>query len=109
MNTFQMINEAVRYGSEGNGEEIYVLGEISIHDHNTNKIVKVKTPDIIGVVNDARLYLQKKYPYLHLFLVSYKIMYIPVWPSKICPTMCVDGNNNLWINMSYIYNECNMD
>ena len=109
MNTFQMINEAVRYGSEGNGEEIYDLGEISIHDHKTNKIVKVKTPDIIGVVNDARLYLQKKYPYLHLFLVSYKIMYIPVWPSKICPTMCVDGNNNLWINMSYIYNECNMD
>jgi hypothetical protein len=104
-----MINEAVRYGSEGNGEEIYDLGEISIHDHKTNKIVKVKTPDIISVVNDARLYLQKKYPYLHLFLVSYKIMYIPVWPSQICPTMCVDGNNNLWINMSYVYNECNMD
>ena len=109
MNTFQMINEAVRYGSEGNGEEIYDLGEISIPDHKTKKIVKVKTPDIIGVVNDARYHLQKKYPYLHLYLRSYKIMYIPVWPSKICKTMCVDGNYNLWINMSYIYNECNMD
>ena len=109
MNTFQMINEAVRYGSEGNGEEIYDLGEINILDFKTKKVVKVKTPDIIGVVNDARLYLQKKYPYLHLYLVSYKIMYIPNRPSQICDTMCVDGNNNLWINMSYVYNECNMD
>ena len=109
MNTFQIINEAVRYGSEGNGEEIYDLGEIDILDFKTKKVVKVKTPDIIGIVNDARLYLQKKYPYLHLFLVSYKIMYIPNRPSKICDTMCVDGNNNLWINMSYVYNECNMD
>lgn len=109
MNTFQMINEAVRYGSEGNGEEIYDLGEIDILDFKTKKVVKVKTPDIISVVNDARLYLQKKYPYLHLYLVSYKIMYIPNRPSQICDTMCVDGNNNLWINMGYVYNECNMD
>lgn len=109
MNTFQMINEAVRYASEGNGEEIYDLGEISILNFKTKKIDKVKTSDIIGVVNDARLYLRKKYPDLHVFLVSYKIMYIPNRPSQICDTMCVDNNNNLWINMSYIYNECNMD
>jgi hypothetical protein len=23
--------------------------------------------------------------------------------------MCVDGNNNLWINMHFVYNECDMD
>ena len=34
-------------------------------------------------------------------------MYIPI-SSKICDTMCVD-NNNLWINMNFVYNECAMN
>ena len=105
MNTFQIINESAKNGYEGNAEEIYDLGEISIKDRKTGQYVKVKTSDIISVVNDARLFMQKKYPYLHLFLQSYKIMYIPIDPSKskICPTMCVDGNNNLWINITIPY------
>ena len=111
MNTFQIINESAKNGYEGNAEEIYDLGEINIKDRKTGQYVKVKTSDIISVVNDARLFMQKKYPYLHLFLQSYKIMYIPIEPSKskICKTMCVDGNNNLWINMHYIYNDCEMN
>lgn len=111
MNTFQIINESAKNGYEGNAEEIYDLGEINIKDRKTGQYVKVKTSDIISVVNDARLFMQKKYPYLHLFLQSYKIMYIPIEPSKskICETMCVDGNNNLWINMHYIYNDCEMN
>ena len=108
MNTFQIINESARY-YEGNAEEIYDLGEISIEDIKTGKHIKVKTSDIISVVDDARLFLQKRYPYLHLFLQSYKIMYIPVFPSQICPRMCVDSNNNLWINMHFIYNDCAMN
>lgn len=109
MTIFQTINESADRGFEGNGEEIYDLNEISIIDQKTKKIVKVKTSDIIGVVNNARSFFRKKYPYLHIFLMSYKIMYIPVRPSKICPSMCVDGNNNLWINMHFVYNECDMD
>lgn len=109
MTTFQTINESADRGFEGNGEEIYDLNEISIIDQKTKKTVNVKTSDIIGVVNSARSFFRKKYPYLHIFLMSYKIMYIPVYPSKICPSMCVDGNNNLWINMHFVYNECDMD
>ena len=109
MTTFQTINESADRGFEGNGEEIYDLNEISIIDQKTKKTVNVKTSDIIGVVNSARSFFRKKYPYLHIFLMSYKIMYIPVYPSKICPSMYVDGNNNLWINMHFVYNECDMD
>ena len=108
MNIFQIINESANY-YEGNAEEIYDLGEIIIEDIKTGKNVKVKASDIIRVVNDARFFMQKKYPYLYLFLQSYKIMYIPIYPSQICPTMCVDSNNNLWINMHFIYNECAMN
>ena len=109
MTTFQTINESADRGFEGNGEEIYDLNEISIIDQKTKKTVNVKTSDIIGVVNSARSFFRKKYPYLHIFLMSYKIMYIPVYPSKICPSMYVDDNNNLWINMHFVYNECDMD
>ena len=108
MNIFQIINESANY-YEGNAEEIYDLGEIIIEDIKTGKNIKVKASDIIRVVNDARFFMQRKYPYLYLFLQSYKIMYIPIYPSQICPTMCVDNNNNLWINMHFIYNECAMN
>jgi hypothetical protein len=108
MNTFGKINESAKYGNEGNAEEIYDLGEINIIDKKKESIIKVKTSDIIRVVNDAMFYMQKKYPYLYLFLNAYKVMYIPVYPSKMCDTMCVDNFNNLWINMNFVYNECAM-
>lgn len=104
-----MINEAAKYGHEGNAEEIYELGEIDIIDRKTKSVVKVNTANIIKVVNDAMFFMQKRYPYLYLFLDTYKVMYMPIWPSQICDTMCVDGNNNLWINMHYVYNDCDMN
>ena len=61
------------------------------------------------VVNNAMSYMHKKYPYLHLFINACKVMYIPVFPSNICNTMCVDNFNNLWINMNFVYNECAMN
>ena len=108
MNTFN-INESIKYGHEGNAEEIYNLGEIDIVEHKSSTIVKVNTGDIIRVVNDAMFYMQKKYPYLHAFLNACKVMYIPVYPSQICNSMCVDSFNNLWINMSFVYNYCSMN
>ena len=110
MNSFKMINEAAKYGHEGNADEIYDLGEIDIiTDITSRKTVKVNVADIMKVVDDAMLFMEKKYPYFKLFLNSCKVMYIPVWPSKICPTMCVDDNHNLWINMRYVYIDCAMN
>ena len=104
-----MINESAKYGHEGNAEEIYDLGEIDIIDIKSKDIIKVNTGDIIKVVNDAMFYMQKKYPYLYIFLNAYKVMYVPTFPSRICDSMCVDSNNNLWINMNFVYNECAMN
>lgn len=109
MTNFQTINEAAKYGHEGNAEEIYDLGEINVIDRKTNSIVQINTADIIKVVNDAMFYMQKKYPYLHLFLNTCKVMYIPTCPSQICDSMCVDTYNNLWINMNFVYSECAMN
>ena len=109
MTTFREINESAKYGHEGNAEEIYDLGEINVIDIKKNSIIKVNTADIIKVVNDAMFYMQKKYPYLYLFLNTCKVMYIPVYPSKMCDSMCVDNFNNLWINMNFVYNECSMN
>ena len=106
---FRMINESAKYGLEGNVEEIYNLGEINVIDIKKNSIVKINTADIIRVVNDAMFYMQKKYPYLYLFLNRYKIMYVPIYPCEFCNTMQVDTNSNLWINMNFVYNECAMN
>ena len=104
-----MINESTKYGHEGNAEEIYNLGEINIVDIKKKSIIKVNAGDIIKVVNDAMFYMQKKYPYLYLFVNACKVMYIPVFPSQMCDSMCVDNFNNLWINMNFVYNECAMN
>lgn len=109
MTNFQTINEAAKYGHEGNAEEIYDLEVINVIDRKTNSIVQINTADIIKVVNDAMFYMQKKYPYLHLFLNTCKVMYIPTCPSQICDSMCVDTYNNLWINMNFVYSECAMN
>ena len=104
-----MINESAKYGHEGNAEEIYDLGEINVIDEKNGGVVKVNTADIIKVVTDAMFYMQKKYPYLYLFLNTCKVMYIPTFPSRICDSMCVDNHNNLWINMNFVYNVCSMN
>ena len=104
-----MINESAKYGHEGNAEEIYDLGEINVIDEKTGDVVKVNTADIIKVVTDSMFYMQKKYPYLYLFLNTCKVMYIPTFPSRICDSMCVDNHNNLWINMNFVYSHCAMN
>ena len=104
-----MINESAKYGHEGNAEEIYDLGEINVIDEKNGNIAKVNTADIIKVVTDAMFYLQKKYPYLYLFLNTCKVMYIPTFPSKICDSLCVDTHNILWINMNFVYSDCAMN
>lgn len=104
-----MINESAKYGHEGNAEEIYDLGEINVIDEKNGDVVKVNTADIIKVVTDAMFYMQKKYPYLYLFLNTCKVMYIPTFPSRICDSMCVDNHNNLWINMNFVYSHCAMN
>lgn len=104
-----MINESAKYGHEGNAEEIYDLGEINVIDGKAGDVVKVNTADIIKVVTDAMFYMQKKYPYLYLFLNTCKVMYIPTFPSRICDSMCVDNHNNLWINMNFVYSDCAMN
>ena len=109
MTNFRTINESTKYGHEGNAEEIYDLGEINVIDKKKNSIVKINTADIIKVVNDAMFYMQKKYPYLYLFINACKVMYIPTYPSKICDSMCVDSFNNLWINMNFVYSDCAMN
>ena len=102
-----MINESVKRSYEGNRDEIYNLGNIDIIQRNGN-IIKVDAKDIIDVVDNALFYMQKKYPYLYLFISSYKIMYVPVYPCRTCDTMQVDELNNLWINLNFVYVQCGM-
>lgn len=105
-----MINESAKYGGyEGNVDYFYNLGEIDIIDKKKGEIIKINPKNIIKVVGDAMFYMQKKYPYLYIFLNAYKVMYTSAYPSKICDTMCVDSKNNLWINMNFVYNECTMN
>jgi hypothetical protein len=102
-----MINESAKRSYEGNRSEIYNLGNIDIIQKNGN-IIKVDAKDIIDVVDNAMFYMQKKFPYLYIFISSYKVMYVPVYPSRICDTMCVDELNNLWINLNFVYVNCEM-
>ena len=69
----------------------------------------MKPSDIIKVVVDAQYKIQRDYPYFNLFLEKCKVMYIPTFPSEITNTMAVDEYSNLWMNLSFVYNECKMD
>ncbi len=110
MNYFKMINENSNYKQNyGNAKEICDLGEIDIVDFKSGNIIKVDAKKIVRVVNSALTYMDNKFPYLFLFLDRCKIMYIPVYPCKTCDTMQVDDDNNLWINMNFVYNQCDMD
>lgn len=107
MNTLKLINESIKNSYDGNVAEIYKLGEINVIDDKLN-VIRINVSDIIDVVDDAMFYMQKKFPYLYLFIKAYKIMYVPVYPSRITDTMMVDDSNNLWINMNFVYNQCGM-
>ena len=104
-----MINESAKYGHEGNIKEILNLGEINIFDYKKKDVIKVNAEDITDIVDEAMYDMRIKYPYLYLFINGCKVMYIPIFPSQICDSMCVDNFNNLWINMNFVYNECAMN
>lgn len=107
-NFTKKLNES--YGAyEGNADMIEKLGEVDIYDEKTKKLIKYSAKDIIKVCVDAQYKIQRDYPYFKLFLDKCKIMYIPTFPSQITNTMAVDDNSNLWINCSFVYNQCKMN
>ena len=111
-NPYYRVNRLNESMSMETGNEDYIekLGEIEVvTNFKTGETVKVKCSKIMQVCANGVYKLQRDYPYLYLFLKRCKLMYIPIFPSKMCDTMCVDNNNNLWINMHYVYRECKMD
>ena len=102
------LNESLYKSYEGNADIIEKLGEVDVFDTKTKSIIKYSAKEIIKVCVDARYKIQRDYPYFNLFLDKCKVMYIPTIPSKITDTMAVDDNSNLWINCSFVYNECKM-
>lgn len=103
------INEESSYQSLYSNEDIIEsLGEIDVYDEKTKGFVKIEASKIIKVCSDAMYRIQRDYNYLYQFITKCKLMYIPTFPSEITNTMAVDNNCNLWINMSFVYNDCKM-
>lgn len=103
----QKIFESFSFNLYGNADIIDKLGEIEIYDAKKKETIKISASDIIKVCTDAAYMIYRDYPYLFKFMQKCKIMYIP--GSGITRTMCVDNYNNLWINMGFVYNQCNMN
>lgn len=108
---YKSLNESSFYddASSGNGDIIEKMGEIDIFDIKKKAYVKVKAEDLLKVCSDGIYKMMRDYPYLYQFMAKCKPMYLPVIPSEITDTMCVDDYNNLWINLNFVYNECKMD
>ena len=92
-----------------NEDIIEKLGEVNVYDSKKKEMVKMPASDIMKVVSDALYKMHRDYNYLYQFITKCKIMYIPTFPSKIADTMAVDNLNNLWINLTFVYDECKMD
>ena len=109
-NRYISLNEASTYESLYSNEDIIEkLGEVDIYDYGKKTYIKKNASDIIKVVSDALYKMHRDYNYLYQFITKCKLMYIPTFPSEITDTMAVDNFNNLWINMTFIYNDCKMD
>ena len=104
------LNEASTYESLYSNEDIIEkLGEVDVYDYEKKAYVKMNASDIIKVASDALYRIQRDYNYLYQFITKCKLMYLPTFPSEITNTMAVDNNNNLWMNLTFIYNDCKMD
>jgi len=104
------LNEASTYESLYSNEDIIEkLGEVDIYDYEKKAYVKMNASDIIKVASDALYKMQRDYNYLYQFITKCKLMYLPTFPSEITNTMAVDNLNNLWMNLTFIYNDCKMD
>ena len=109
-NRYISLNEASTYESLYSNEDIIEkLGEVDIYDYEKKTYIKKNASDIIKVASDALYKMQRDYNYLYQFITKCKLMYIPTFPSEITNTMAVDNLNNLWINLTFIYNDCKMD
>ena len=109
-NRYIALNEASTYESLYSNEDIIEkLGEVDVYDYEKKTYVKMNASDIIKVASDALYKMQRDYSYLYQFITKCKLMYIPTFPSEITDTMAVDSNNNLWMNLTFIYNDCKMD
>lgn len=109
-NRYISLNEASTYESLYSNEDIIEkLGEVDIYDYGKKTYIKKNASDIIKVVSDALYKMHRDYNYLYQFITKCKLMYIPTFPSEITDTMAVDNLNNLWINLTFIYNDCKMD
>ena len=107
---YVILNEASSYESLYSNEDIIEkLGEVDIYDYEKKTYVKMNASDIIKVASDALYKMQRDYSYLYQFITKCKLMYLPTFPSEITNTMAVDDNNNLWMNLTFIYNDCKMD
>ena len=107
---YVILNEASTYESLYSNEDIIEkLGEVDIYDYGKKAYVKMNVSDIIKVASDALYKMQRDYSYLYQFITKCKLMYIPTFPSEITNTMAVDNNNNLWMNLTFIYNDCKMN
>ena len=109
-NRYISLNEASTYESLYSNEDIIEkLGEVDVYDYEKKTYIKMNASDIIKVASDALYKMQRDYNYLYQFITKCKLMYIPTFPSEITNTMAVDNLNNLWINLTFIYNDCKMD
>lgn len=109
-NRYNALNEASTYESLYSNEDIIEkLGEVDVYDYKKKSYVKMNASDIIKVASDALYKMQRDYNYLYQFITKCKLMYLPTFPSEITNTMAVDNLNNLWMNLTFIYNDCKMD
>lgn len=107
---YRSLNESSFYDViTGNEDIIDKMGEIPIFDENKKEYIQIKSSNILKVCADAIYKMMRDYPYLYKFMGKCKPMYIPIYPSDICDTMAIDGNNNLWINLNFVYNVCKMN
>lgn len=107
---YNSLYEGNAYQSLYSNEDIIEkLGEVNVYDSSSKSFVKMRASDIMKVASDALYKMQRDYNYLYQFITKCKLMYIPTFPSNITNTMAVDNNNNLWMNLTFIYDTCKMD
>lgn len=110
-NTYKIINESKFFGYEGNAEIICRMKKINIFDEKSGNFIEINPNDIIDVVDDAMDFMKNKFNKFGSILDMCKVMYIPTYfcPPGIPTTMSVDLKRNLWINMNFVYNQCDMN
>ena len=107
----KIINESKKFGYEGNAEIICSLEKINIFDEKIGNFKEIDPNEILDVVDDAMIFMKQHFKSFGSMLDNCKVMYIPTYfcPPGVTNTMAVDLRRNLWINMNFVYNQCDMD